>query len=297
MGTHRLGSLRFAHPYASRWLTVHAVSRASLGEGACLSRALSARAAPTSVPSMLRRPTGPRQNAHFGRPKPSSAMIASTGVARVPIAVALGSRGTPRWPRPDSPRRVNGFSTPTGPKHLLPPLRSFFPLRLRAHPAPAATDPETVRSSFRMTAEASAVFQPTLGTSVCLWSRPLNRCPPSSEEAPPAGDQCGPWRVASQVPSSVRANPLFALLPVSPRYRRFRHRLVILGGWVTPTSFEPVETFMTRRPIPPAPSTIDVRSAGASHTPSLPRELRNAFGTIRSGTRDWATPSLWLSPP
>jgi len=65
------------------------------------------------------------------------------------------------------------------------------------------------------------VFQPTLGTSTCLWSRLRNRCPPSSEEAPPAGDQCGPWNAASQVPSSVRANPRFALLPFSQRSGTF----------------------------------------------------------------------------
>jgi len=49
--------------------------RASLGDHACLSRVLSSRAASTCVPSMLRRPTGPRQNTHFGRPKPSSAIL------------------------------------------------------------------------------------------------------------------------------------------------------------------------------------------------------------------------------
>lgn len=119
-----------------------------------------------------------------------------------------------------------------GPKHLLLPPHSLLPLRWGGHPALAATDPRTVRSSFRMASEASAVFQPTLGTSTSLWSRLLNRCPPSSEEAPPTGDQCGPWRAASQVPSSVRANPLFALRPVSHRYRHFRHRLVIFGSWV-----------------------------------------------------------------
>jgi len=69
--------------------------RASPGEHACLSRALSSRAASTCVPSMLRHRTGPRQNARFGRPKPSSTNIASTGVARCSCAEALELSGYP----------------------------------------------------------------------------------------------------------------------------------------------------------------------------------------------------------
>lgn len=90
--TPRLGSLRFAYP-SRHGGSRSTPFRASLGEHVRSSKALSTLAASTCVPSMLRHPRDPRQNARVGGTRPSSAIIASTGVARdrTPKCANLGA--------------------------------------------------------------------------------------------------------------------------------------------------------------------------------------------------------------
>jgi len=169
---------------------------------------------------MLRRRTGPRRNARVGRPKPSSAIVRPP---TVPVDLAPKRscrRGTPRWPRPDSPRRVYGSRLLRGPKHL----------RFRCVLLPSTVEgsfgARGPRSSDRALefpngSESLCSVSTDPGHFRCLWSRLLNRCPPSSEEAPSARDQRGLWDAASQGRSSDRASPLFAPLPVPPRTDTF----------------------------------------------------------------------------
>jgi len=261
-------------PYASQRLTVHAVSSPPRRSGMpCASVFFSRRI-------ILR--TGHASSPH-GSPAERSLQtakallrdIASTGVARGPNAVALESSGYP-------PMAKTGFTVPH--ERLTGPLRSEASSSPAAYFSPSTFEGSSgargrrsrlrpACSRFRMAAGASAVFQPTVGTFACLWSRSLNRCPHSSEEAPLAWDQCGPWVRCLQGAELRSGEPSLRSAPPSASSRYLRHRPVIIGGWVTPTSSEPVETVLARGPFQPVPSTTHVRSAGASHTPYSPEEV------------------------
>jgi hypothetical protein len=219
---------------------------------------------------MLRRRTGPRQNARFGRPKPSSAILRPPTVPVDRAPKRSCRRGTPRWPRPESPRRVYGSRLLLGQKHLL--FRYvLFTLHGRG----------LVRRSWHAIRRPSTRVSERQRKSQQCFNRPwalLVPLVPASQPVPALlrrGSPCGgsARTVARRFPGTElrSGEPSLCSAPRSTALRHFRHHFVITAGWVPTTSSGAVETFMTRRPIQPVPSPIDMCSAGASHTPDPPR--------------------------
>lgn len=167
-------------PHATRWRSVSRRACQPRRARSADPRECSSHGAPTlrpprrgtrtSVPGVLRHLAGPRQNAHMRTAEALLCSSASIGIGpRTSRAEARSISGsTPRWPRPSSPRRVNGSRLRYGPKHL------------HSHPAclsPSTSEgpPECLEEAPRATGGASAVISTdpratrTLGPS--RWPR------------------------------------------------------------------------------------------------------------------------------
>lgn len=137
--------------------------------------------------------------------------------ARMPAS----TRGSPRWSRPVSPRRVNDVGSCRWSEASSAPAACRSPT-LGARSALAASDrfeiESTGRLEFPSDGRSSAVScQPARGAFTASVPTLAGRCPPPSREAPPAGDRCGPRFAALEVPASgVAEAPPSPRSPASP---------------------------------------------------------------------------------
>jgi len=172
-----------------------------------------------------------------GGAKPPATMIASTGGARGPYAEAHGSRGSPRWPRPDSLQRVNAVSSCS--------VRSiFFSRRVLFPPTFEGSSGARGLRSWDREARVSERRRKLLQCFNRPWALYVPLIPASQpvpallRRGSPRG---GSVRTVERgFTARARSGRTPSLLPRVTPLRHFRHRPVILGAQATPTSSEPV---------------------------------------------------------